>query len=98
GAGHAGGGRELVGGRLADALERAEVLEELALALGADAGDVLERRAQGPAAAERLVEGDREAVRLVADARQHEQLGGVGAQPRRLLDPRQEDAVGLRLA
>src|SRR3712207_3230835 len=59
--------------RLADALGRAEVFQQGLLALRADAGQVVERGAERALAALLAVEGDREAVRLVADALHQEE-------------------------
>ena len=61
-------GRDLLDRRLADPLDRAEHLEQLALALRPDARQVVERRPDGPLGAQVAVVGDREPVRLVAQA------------------------------
>ena len=63
-----GHGGDLLDRRVADALDRAEHLEQLALALRPDAGQVVERRADAPSRPQVAVVGDREAVRLVAQA------------------------------
>ena len=83
--GHRG---DLLDRRLADALDRAEDLEQLALALRPDAGQVVERRADGPLGAQVAVVRDREPVRLVAEPldevqrrrrrRQHDGSGTAG--------------------
>src|SRR3954452_23414409 len=67
-AGEAGDGLELIARRRDDGLRRAEVLEQRALASGADAGQVVEQRRRHRAVAARPVVGDREPVRLVAHA------------------------------
>ena len=68
GLGGADEGLELLWGRLADALERLEVLEQHGARLGADAGDVVEGALHLALAALLAVEGDGEAVGLVAQA------------------------------
>jgi len=59
-------GRDLLDRRVADPLDRPEDLEELALALGADAGQVVEGRSNAPPCPQVAVVRDREAVRLIA--------------------------------
>ena len=63
--GHRG---DLLDRRVADALDRPEHLHQLALALRADAGQVVERGPDAPLGAQVAVIGDREAMRLVAQA------------------------------
>src|SRR4051794_1566766 len=57
---------ELLAARLQEALGRAEVLEQHALARRADAGELVEDRARHRAVAPAAVELDGEAMRLVA--------------------------------
>ena len=64
----AGRRRSLLDGCLADAPHRAESLEKRLLAPGTDAGDVIELTAERPLAADVSVIGDREPLRIVADA------------------------------
>ena len=64
----AGDGGDLLDRRLADALHRAEDAEQRAAAARADAGQVVELGADRRLAPQVAVVGDREAVRLVADA------------------------------
>src|SRR5262249_11267437 len=88
---------DLVHAGRADALERAEVREQRALALLADARDLLQHRAEVALAPQLAMEGDGEAVRLVAPPRQEEQLAGVLPQHHRVLLSGQEDALGAAL-
>ena len=66
GAADARDGGDLLDGRLTHPLDRAEDLEQLPLPLRADAGQVVERRADRPPVAQGPVVGDREPMRLVA--------------------------------
>src|SRR5436190_13581147 len=95
GAAHAWRAGDLLERRRLDLLQAAEVPEQLALALGADPRDVLERRAQRALLAQLAVELVGEAMRFVADARQEEELRRVGPQLQRVLDVLEEDAIGL---
>src|SRR3954465_2063388 len=67
-AGEAGDGLELIARRGDDGLGRAEVLEQRALASGADAGQVVEQRLRHRGVRAGPVVGDGEPVRLVAQA------------------------------
>src|SRR6202022_4649300 len=60
--------RDLLGHGRPDAPERSKMAEQRALALVADAGDLLQDRAEVALAAQLAVEGDGEPVRLVAPA------------------------------
>ena len=71
--------------------------EQGALALDADARDLLQHRAEVALAPQLAVEGDGEAVRLVAQAREQEQLAGVLPQHHRVLLAGEEDAFGAAL-
>ena len=68
--GYAGHSLELLGRRLEHTLGRAEVTEERPAARGPDAFELVEHRRPRRGVAPLPVEGDREAVRLVADALQ----------------------------
>src|SRR5262250_674957 len=72
--GHAGRRRDVVEAGGLDLLQAAEVAKQLALALGPDAGDVLERRAERALLPELSVKLVGEAVRLVAEAREEKEL------------------------
>jgi hypothetical protein len=72
----------------------AEVAQEVLAPGRADAGDVVERRRQHPLAAAGAVEAVGDAVRLVADAGQHVQLGRARPQGDGVLDAAPEHAVG----
>ena len=63
-----GHGGDLLDRGVAHALDRAEDLEQLALALRPDAGQVVEGGADRPLRAQVAVVGDREPMRLVAQA------------------------------
>ena len=89
---------QLVDGRLANALDAAEVTEQLALAARADARDVGERGAEREAAAAVAVEADGEAVGLVAQLLQDEHLGAVGADRDGVLGVGEKHAVGASVA
>ena len=80
-----GHGGDLLHRRLADALHRAEHLEQLALALRPDAGQVVERRPHRALRAQVAVVRDREPVRLVAEPLD---------QVQRLRRRRQQDRIG----
>src|SRR5919106_1967994 len=81
-------GGNIVGRGLADATDAAEPLEQRLLPARTDTLDLVELAAQRLAAAHLAVVGDREPMRLVADAlhevqglraaRQHDRLGAVG--------------------
>src|SRR6185295_5619699 len=88
---------DLFGGGGADALERAEVREQRALALVADARDLLEHGAEVPLAPQLAVEGDGVAVRLVAEPRQQVQLAGVLPQHHRVLLSGEKDSLRAAL-
>ena len=62
----AGDGRDLLDRRVPDALRAAEDPQQLALALGPDARQVIERRAHLALRPQLAVVADREPVRLVA--------------------------------
>src|SRR6267143_2319311 len=81
----------------ADPAERAEVREQRALALLADARDLLQQAAEVPFAPLLAMVGDRKPVRFVAQPRQEEQLAGVLPQDDRVLLPGKEDALGAAL-
>src|SRR6202022_668690 len=85
--------RDLLGPGRPDAPERSKMAEQRALALVADAGDLLQDRAEVALAAQLAVEGDGEPVRLVAQACEQVQLAGVLAQHHRVLLSREEDAL-----
>src|SRR3984893_685724 len=85
--------RDLLGHGRPDAPERSKMAEQRALALVADAGDLLQDRAEVALAAQLAVEGDGEPVRLVAQACEQVQLAGVLAQHHRVLLSREEDAL-----
>src|SRR5687768_8998892 len=71
---------ELLARRAERGLRRAEVLEQRALALGPDAGQAVEHGLGHLPVAALAVMGDREAMRLVAQALQELQLGRVVGQ------------------
>ncbi len=73
---------ELLAARAQEALGRAEVLQDAALARRPDAGQLVEDRARHRLVAAAAVELDREAVRLVADALEQLELGRVVRQQR----------------
>src|SRR5207237_5244446 len=89
--------RDVQRGRGADALERAEVAEQRPLALLADAGNLRQHAAEVALAPQLAVEGDGEAVRLVAQPREQVQLAGVLAQHHRVLLTWEEDALRAAL-
>src|SRR4051795_7317460 len=76
----AGDPLELLARRGDDRLRRAEVLEQRALAGGADAGQLVEQRGRHGAVAAGAVVRDREAVGLVAYALEELQRGRVVAE------------------
>src|SRR5205814_10618201 len=82
-------------GRLPHALEAPEVAEQLALAARADAGNVGQRGAQGQAAAAVAVEADAEAVSLVAELLEAEQLGAVVTDGNGVLGVGEKHTIGL---
>ena len=86
--------RELLQARLLDAPERPERAQERLAPSGADAGDLLQDGLEVAGAAQLAVEGDGEAVRLVPQAGEEEELGRVLAQHDGILAPGQEDALG----
>src|SRR5207237_8506836 len=85
--------RDVQRGRGADALERAEVAEQRPLALLADAGNLLQHAAEVALAAQLAVEGDGEAVRLVAQPGEQMELAGVLPQHDRVLLPWEKHAL-----
>src|SRR5919199_1288228 len=88
---------DFVDPRGADAAQRPEMSEESALPLLADAGDLFQDAAEVPLAAQLAVVVDGEAVRLVAQAREQEQLAGVLAEDHRVLLSRKEHTLGASL-
>ena len=97
---HAGHALEVLARRGQHRLRRAEVLEQRALAGRADAGQPVEDRLRHRGVAAGAVVGDREAVRLVADALEQLQLRRVvGEHAAGRATPGQEDlldALGQR--
>src|SRR3954452_8164434 len=92
-AGEAGHRLELLARRADDSLRRAEVVEQRALAGGADAGQVVEQRRGHRAVAPRAMVRDREAVGLVAHTRQELERGRVVAEDDRRAAAGDEDLL-----
>src|SRR5438132_9000802 len=89
--------RDLLGSRGADPPERSEMRQQRALPLFADARDLFQDAAEIALPAQLAAVGDGEAMRLVAQPRQEEQLVGILPQDDRILLPWQEDALRAAL-